>query len=584
MVNPAVHVFRYTWNYSKGRRHKLVFFLGLSFTAAALMLLEPLLIARVFNSIQFSEGSDVLRDVFTNLLLFFAVKVVALSLHHTARVMELNHAFFVTMAYRRSLFEKALYMPLRWHKEHHSGETIDRIGKATGAIGSFSAQLFSITQSAVKIVGSVIILFVFDWTSSLIAVTAAALTFLVLFRFDVHLVKLYRAIMRFENYLAAGIQDYLTNIKTVVTLRLRPRVLHEIDERSMLSYLDVRRGNYVGELKWAFLSFTVPLAEVAVLMLYAYRSYVAEGVIVIGSLYALYSYLNNVSGTFSSFAGRYGAIMREDAAVTAAESIEEDFERLGVQQHEALPADWQTITIERLSFEYSGGSAGHRTTLHDISLTLQRGQRIALIGASGSGKSTLLALLRGLYEPQSAAVHIDGRAQPNGLWSVYGAVTLVPQEPEIFSSTIEDNITMGIPAPTQRVHEAAERARFLPVLQRLADGLLTHVNEKGVNLSGGEKQRLALARGLLAAEESDVLLLDEPTSSVDSANEVAIYTSIFAAFPQKTIISSVHRLHLLRHFDYIYYLDDGAVLAEGTYEQMQGNESFKNLVAHMKRP
>jgi ABC-type multidrug transport system fused ATPase/permease subunit len=102
----------------------------------------------------------------------------------------------------------------------------------------------------------------------------------------------------------------------------------------------------------------------------------------------------------------------------------------------------------------------------------------------------------------------------------------------------------------------------------LPDGLLTYIQEKGVNLSGGQKQRLALARGILAAQNSSIVLLDEPTSSIDPGTEKKIYGSLFNAFSDKAVVSSLHRLHLLKDFDYIYILKDGSVIDEGTFDNL----------------
>jgi ABC-type multidrug transport system fused ATPase/permease subunit len=115
---------------------------------------------------------------------------------------------------------------------------------------------------------------------------------------------------------------------------------------------------------------------------------------------------------------------------------------------------------------------------------------------------------------------------------------------------------------------------ILKVIARCPQGLETNVLEKGVSLSGGEKQRLALARGLLAAKNSDILLMDEPTSSVDTVNESKIYDAVFNQFKGKTIISALHRLHLLKKFDYIYIFDKGSIVAEGTLDQIKKEPRF----------
>ncbi|MEK7113823.1 MAG: ATP-binding cassette domain-containing protein, partial [Patescibacteria group bacterium] len=116
-----------------------------------------------------------------------------------------------------------------------------------------------------------------------------------------------------------------------------------------------------------------------------------------------------------------------------------------------------------------------------------------------------------------------------------------------------------------------DMAAFSDVLKRLPKGLESNIVEKGVNLSGGEKQRLALARGLLASKDKDIILLDEPTSSVDFHNELYIYENIFASFPKKTVISSIHRLHLLSLFDEIFFFKDGKIITRGTLEELKTN-------------
>ena len=161
-------------------------------------------------------------------------------------------------------------------------------------------------------------------------------------------------------------------------------------------------------------------------------------------------------------------------------------------------------------------------------------------------------------------------------------MTLIPQDPELFNDSIGYNITLGIPTKKDEVLEVIEMAQFKNTLSRLPSGLSTNVLEKGVSLSGGEKQSLALARGLLAAKKSDIVLLDEPTSSVDSINEIRIHDNIFEKYRNKTIISSIHKLHLLPKFDYIYMFDKGKIVAEGTYGDMQKNFQFRNILRRQK--
>ncbi|MFM9950855.1 MAG: ATP-binding cassette domain-containing protein, partial [Saprospiraceae bacterium] len=225
--------------------------------------------------------------------------------------------------------------------------------------------------------------------------------------------------------------------------------------------------------------------------------------------------------------------------------------------------------------------------LRQIAIRLPRGKRIAFIGESGSGKSTLLALLRGLYASEpGVSVWVDEEAvseDGKGLSALADYVTLFPQEPEIFENTIEYNITLGLPCEAAEITAICDIAHFSEVVAQLPKGLASNIQEKGVNLSGGQKQRLALARGIFAAKDSHIVLLDEPTSSVDPKTEAKIYEKLFEAFSDKVIVSSLHRLHLLSRFDYVYVMENGHIVEEGTFEHLkQRSLVFQELWRHQE--
>ena len=279
-----------------------------------------------------------------------------------------------------------------------------------------------------------------------------------------------------------------------------------------------------------------------------------------GALVALIAYVHQFTASFLDIGWQWTEIITAHTDVLTADLIAEAY----ASQHrpEVPPLDsWQKMEIQNLSYSH-----GSTPVLQDINMCFRRGQRIALIGESGCGKSTLLAIFRGLYSGQ-ASLKVDNRE--TDFASLTTTVTLCPQEPEIFESTIRHNLTLGLNVDENEIRRACELSRFASVLARLPHGLDTHIKEKGVNLSGGERQRLALSRGLLAAHSSSILLMDEPTSSVDPATESDMYDRLFAEFSDKTIISSLHRLHLLPRFDYIYVLESGRIIRHGTWENIK---------------
>lgn len=195
-----------------------------------------------------------------------------------------------------------------------------------------------------------------------------------------------------------------------------------------------------------------------------------------------------------------------------------------------------------------------------------------------------MAVLRGLYDPEPGIRITVDNAIETDTARLAESITLFPQEPEIFENTIEHNITLGLPFDQRDINEVCDTAHFAEVVKELPNGLQSNIQEKGVNLSGGQKQRLALARGILAAHSSDVVLLDEPTSSVDPKTEVQIYEKLFKACEGKAVVSTLHRLYLLSYFDYVYILQNGHLVGEGTFADLkQHSKVFNELWKHQEK-
>jgi ATP-binding cassette, subfamily B, bacterial len=576
VLNPISRLSRTMWAHAEGRRGFLLLEFSLLTLASLEWVVMPLLIARVFNEVQYgSGGPGFLRFVISNLLVILGVQLSGSVLHMIARVFDQMSAFDIRRAYRHDLLRKVLELPAEWQRDHHSGETIDKINTASNALGSFTENLYIVIGATVRLVGSLAALLFFDWHATVLALVSAAVTFVLLSVFDRRIVPGYDQSHVFSQAVATVIQDTISNIVTVLTLRLQPSVLREVDRRARAPRPTEQRIAVLNEAKWFTTGAASGVITIGVLILYAYSSYVTAGTIALGSLFALYNYLGNVGGVFSDFAGYYGSLLSADASVRAADSILAAHRALVPRADASLPRDWRRIHIYGLSFDYRSDSAA-RFAIQNVDLSFDRGARIAFVGASGSGKTTTLLLLRGLYSAV-ARVECDGATLPHGLLHLMNHVTLVPQEPEIFNATIEENITMDVTYPKHVLNQVIALAQFRPVVADMPQGLKTSVVEKGVSLSGGQKQRLALARGLLAARDSDILLLDEPTSSVDALTEAAIYEGIFSAFADKTIISTVHRLHLLRQFDKAYFFGGGRILASGTFDDLLRHPEFELL-------
>jgi ABC-type multidrug transport system fused ATPase/permease subunit len=345
----------------------------------------------------------------------------------------------------------------------------------------------------------------------------------------------------------------------LITLRLAPLTQHELTRRMMAIFVPLRRSITLSEFKWfSFMMMSVVLEATIMLTLIYYQINVRHAVMM-GTLVTVFQYFRQINIVFFSFSNFYQVLLRTRIDMEAVQPMMDAAEALERNHAPPMPQNWQRIELRELHFSYD---EGERKTLADVNVTLPRGARIALVGESGAGKSSLLSVLRGIY-PADARMEIDGGA--GDIAMLADCATLIPQDAEIFEATIAQNITMGVSDEEIRMLRAAEIAEFAAVAALLPAQYDTDIREKGVNLSGGQKQRLALTRGLFSAADSSILLLDEPTSSVDAATELKIFTNLFTAYPQTTIVASLHRLHLLPRFDYIYVLDRGQIVEEGTF-------------------
>ena len=221
------------------------------------------------------------------------------------------------------------------------------------------------------------------------------------------------------------------------------------------------------------------------------------------------------------------------------------------------------VRLESVSFSY-----GAQPTLRDISLRARPGETIALVGPTGAGKSTIVNLLCRFYEYDSGSITIDGQElNQTSKCSLRSALGYVTQEAFLFNGTVRENLLLAKPEANEaELWKALESARADSLTRELPDGLETNVGERGVKLSGGEKQRLSIARALL--KDPPILLLDEATASVDSETERLIQEALEALMADRSAFVIAHRLSTIRNADRIYVLDGGTVVEQGTHDEL----------------
>ena len=591
VTNPYFSLLRTSWHYARDQRGRYLLVYGLFVLAQGTYLLAPLLYGWFINALQ-RDGWRVLESAWIYAGAYLGIRLLEWVFHFPARIMERDLAFALSRNFLQERYHQTLHLPVRWHQDNHSGATINRIRKGYESLREFFEGGFQYVETAFQFLFSFGAMLYFLPLFGMVAVVIGAFTVWVIVKFDKPMIRAIEETNEREHTLSSTVFDTLSNIVTVITLRLEKPMENSLLQKVGAILPPFRRKVLLNEQKWFVADGLVGLIYAVMVVGYVYQNYEPGKVFLLGGLVTLISYVNQFTGVFHNVAEQYNEVVQYHTNVETAQPIATAY----ATHHRPadvppLPARWQTLDLNHLTFLYPLDSPSaavaetNRTPpgLYDLTIRLQRGQRVAFIGESGSGKSTLLALLRGLYEPQPGVVaYVDGRIVPH-LGAVSETVTLFPQEPEIFENTIEYNITLGLPFERADVEAACQTAHFADVVAQLPSGYESNIREKGVNLSGGQKQRLALARGILAARDADIVLLDEPTSSVDPKTEAAIYDKLFASFAGKALVSTLHRLHLLSRFDYVYVMQAGRIADEGTFADLRERSPlFGELWRHQK--
>lgn len=231
-----------------------------------------------------------------------------------------------------------------------------------------------------------------------------------------------------------------------------------------------------------------------------------------------------------------------------------DFEHLGF---------FGDVLLKDVSFKYE---ANNKLSLKGISLNIKHGSSIAIVGASGAGKSTLVDVILGILEPTNGEVTISGETPKVALSKWSGAVAYVPQDIVVIEGTVRENICLGYSADVvsdAQIEEVLRKANLIDFVKTLPNGIHHQVGEFGSAISGGQRQRLGIARALLT--NPMLVVLDEATSALDAESEVAVAEAIFQLQGEVTVVMVAHRLSSLRHAQQVIYMENGSILAQGPF-------------------
>ncbi|MCF6292999.1 MAG: ABC transporter ATP-binding protein/permease [Robiginitomaculum sp.] len=559
-------------------RPLMVLAILLTLVAKVFSVMSPVFFGNAINSLADGGGELVVRSLIFMLLAWSISRFLAVAFP------QLRDAFFVVISLAAvritavEAFSHASSLSLQFHLTRKAGSLNRIIERGSNAIEFLMRFLaFNIVPTLIELIMAATVLAIRYgvWFSVIAVATVGSYTVFTLWITELR-VKQRRKMNKADNEVRGLSVDSLTNFETVKAFATEQREANRFGVA-----LGVYNKHYIKVMRSLNLlntgqEFLMGAGVFTIALLAAFM--VRDGGLQVGDMTAVVLILLNIYRPLGilGFAWReikQGAVDLENLDQLVAKNPDiadlPDAPDLRLQEGE--------IVFEAISFTHQGRSDG----IKNISFKVPAGAKVGIVGSSGAGKSTILKLLFRFYDPKHGRILIDGQdiatVKQNSLRQSLG---LVPQDVALFNDSLRFNITYARPQATEEeIARALEKAHLTEFIASLPDGLNTKVGERGLKLSGGEKQRVGIARAIL--KDPKILILDEATSSLDSSTEREVQSALKDAAKGRTSLEIAHRLSTIQDADLILVIEDGTIIEQGTHEQLITiNGFYANMWQH----
>lgn len=465
---------------------------------------------------------------------------------------------------RRDLYAHLQRLSLSFHNRRAVGDLLYRVTADTLSIQTLTMNgVFPIISAAGLLIGMFLIMVRLDVELTLLALSVCPLMLVSIWLLNRKIMSAATLSRQRESAVYSMVQRAMSSIKVIQAFTREEDEHRQFMESSEASLAAQLRLYNLQMIYGAAVDLVI--ATGTALILWVGARHVLSGVLTVGELVVFVSYLASLYSPISSIFHTYGLSQAAKVGVRRVLEILEIDKYMPEGRRVFSPEGPNgEIRFEDVCFEYTPG----RPVLKNIRLDIRQGQKIAIVGPTGAGKSTLVSLLPRFYDPQKGSILIDGvDIREYRLKSLRRQIAMVLQPPLVFPFTIRENIAYGKPeAPLPEIMSAARLASIHDSITRLPKGYDTVVGEQGASLSEGERQRITIARAILW--NAPILILDEPTSSVDSETEARIMEGLHRLMAGRTTFIIAHRLSTVREADLIVVLQRGEVVEAGRFAEL----------------
>ena len=475
-------------------------------------------------------------------------------------------AFRIATNLRLAMVKHIATLPLGTIEQFGSGKLRRTISETAGSAETYLAhQLPDQAKAMATIAGLLTLLLAFDWRLGLLSLVPVALAFLVMTRMTGK--KMQEQMTQYQNALADMSGEAVEYVRGIPVVKTFGQTVFSFKKfKGTIDNYERWVIAYTKQLRWPMIFYTLAVNSVFVFLI-AGAFLFAHGGTDGGALLNLLFYIIitpviSLTLTKLMFMSENGMIVRD--AITRIDRVLES-PSLSCSNAPKHPKD-SSVALDHVTFSYDGV----KNALEDISLSIGTGQTVAFVGPSGGGKSTLAALIARFFDPQSGKISIGGvNVKDIDKSELMDTVSFVFQNSRLIKGSILDNVRMGKPNATDgEVLAALSAAQCMDIIEKFPDGVHTVIGSQGVYLSGGETQRLAIARAML--KNAPVLILDEATAFADPDNETKVQAAFNALAKGRTVIMIAHRLSTVVNADRIYVLKEGCLAESGSFAELSG--------------
>lgn len=454
-----------------------------------------------------------------------------------------------------------IHMPVSAANTRTTGEYLARFSDASTIRDAISGATLTLLLDSFMVVACGVILYMENAMLFWIALIVVALYAVTVLCYRKPIKNVNQAVMENNARVQSYLKESIDGLETIKSHQAEDTAVKKNDGKFHRLLSSVFRENVISISQDSLCDLVEMIGTVVILWI-GFGMVLAEQV-TIGSLMTFYALLAYFTEPIKNLIGLQPMIQ---TAVVAAERLNDvlDTSTENLQEGETKKPEWNTVAFSNVNFRYGN----RHLTLKDISLQINKGERVAIIGESGCGKTTLAKLLMGFYSPESGEILVDGEnISAFSLAQIRSDIAYVEQNTFLFSDTVKNNLLLGNAEATEEEMEAVcMQANADAFIREMPFGYDTFLDENGKNLSGGQRQRLAIARALL--RKPKMLILDEATSNLDTITESAIKNTVFHLDRDLTCIIIAHRLSTVKNCDRILVMENGAIMEMGSHEEL----------------